>query len=81
MENNGINEFYCCLAVVNFKQDQYNIISMSDFYQKSHKIYTFKGYDIWYRYMMYIRKVTIPEISTGVDFTKYAIHDTCVSLP
>lgn len=47
--NNGINEFYCCLAVVNFKQDQYNIISMSDFYQKSHKIYTFKGYDIWYR--------------------------------
>lgn len=81
MENNGINEFYCCLAVVNFKQDQYNIISMSDFYQKSHKIYTFKGYDIWYRYMMYIRKVTIPEISTGVDFNKYAIHDTCVSLP
>lgn len=74
VENNGINEFYCCLAVVNFKQDQYNIISMSDFYQKSHKIYTFKGYDIWYRYMLYIIKVIILEISTGVDFTKYTIR-------
>lgn len=51
MENNGINEFYCCLAVVNFKQDQYNIISMSDFYQKVTKYIHLKDMifdiDIW----------------------------------